>query len=108
MSTPAEREMLFQHEETALMMCAAVGLHDPSEDEVGYMATVAQAFDIYRERERDYGGMWKDSGSEDNATQIRSKAQRMLGGMTARVKHDSALDCINYAVFYFRNVKAGR
>lgn len=108
MPTPAELEMLHQHEDTALMMCAAVGLHDPSEDEVGYMATVVQAFEIYREREREYGAMWKDSGSADNAMQLRSKAQRMLQGLTGRVHHDSALDAINYAVFYFRNKKAGR
>lgn len=94
--------------EVGYRLAYAYGVANPTHDEVMYMATVAQAFSVYRERETEYGALWKESGSEDNAMQIKSKAQRMLGGLTAKVWGDSALDCINYAVFYFLNKKAGR
>jgi hypothetical protein len=102
---PHEDHTWEQRAEDALR---AIGYEQPTEDQINYMATILQAFEIYNEREGEYGKLWKSSGSEDNAMQIKSKAQRMIAGLTEKVQGDSALDCINYSVFYFINKKEGR
>lgn len=105
---PAGKQDDHTWEEKAKGMCHAYGLLLPTQDEIDHMTVFAQAFAVYRERETEYGAMWKTSGAADNAQMVKSKWNRMTAALTPKVIADSALDLINYAAFFFLNMKAGR
>lgn len=86
----------------------AMGLEDPSDDEVNHMTILVESFATYRKRDKEYGALWKRSGFVDNMRLIRSKAQRAEFAPSHRIVKDSIIDLINFAVFYYLNYKAGR
>lgn len=84
-----------------------------SKDEVDVLDIMAEAFMKYRERELQYGGLWKLYGWPDNLLQIRHKAARVIrvfwGGLmkggadSVSDDLDDAIDLINYTVFFIIN-----
>lgn len=81
---------------------------DPSQDDRNRHARVLEdALEIYVERSKERGQLWKDFDPEDAALHIKSKSARVLA-IEARGQdaEDDALDLINYAVFYIRHKRA--
>ncbi len=76
-----------------------------------------QALDIFVEREQVRGGLWKKMGTHDSAYQLKSKTMRLMAMLSSGLEKkpeltdeavDDALDAVNYAVFFIRNLRAGR
>lgn len=93
---------------------ADAGLED-NEDNREQLRVMLEAMCIYEEREASRGGLWKEMGAKDSAHHLKSKAMRidytarnalLLRGEDRAI--DEALDAVNYAVFYARNVRADR
>jgi hypothetical protein len=82
---------------------------DPTSDNKEQMSILIEAFAIYLEREATRGGVWKNSGAKGMAFQLMSKAERSFHlTMTeqSQAVQDEALDCINYAAFLLRQLRA--
>lgn len=74
------------------------------------MSILMQAMSIFQDRERTRQEVWKEYGPADKAMHIRSKAARIakiteLDDVDNRDGVDEALDLINYAAFYVRQVE---
>lgn len=84
---------------------------DP-EDYQEHTDVLNEALKLYEQREQKYHGLWKEVGASDNSTLAKHKIERVKmatnGGVTPEDYIDDALDVINYAVFWIRNVRAGR
>ncbi len=70
-----------------------------------------EALEVFRERGRLRGSLWKRAGIEDAAHQIKMKGMRSMAMLSSNVVNkpelheeavDEMLDIINYAVFYVR------
>jgi hypothetical protein len=86
------------------------GLED-TDDNREQLSVLVEAMAIYEEREAARGGLWKAAGANDSAHHLDSKGRRVVFAAN-HAKHeaalDDALDAVNYAAFYARNVRAGR
>lgn len=74
------------------------------------LAVMLEALEIFDERNVKYGDAWKEGGWEDSALHLRSKAVRVYSSTKGTLLKpfdylDDALDAINYAAFYVRNVR---
>jgi len=82
-------------------------------DQVKFMLQAMAKFD---ERNARYNDLWQQGGVQDSAHHAKSKALRLMwatdpdtqGNMTDADLVDDAIDLINYAVFFLRNLEAGR
>jgi hypothetical protein len=76
------------------------------------LAVMLDAMDIYCERGKSRGDLWKEGGYRDSAHHLKSKAMRVANSVRLGTEEDegldSALDAINYAVFFARNLDADR
>lgn len=84
---------------------------DDTEDNREQLLVMAEALGLYQEREAVRHGLWKKSGAKDCAHNLKHKGLRVAfaseqDAIEAAV--DDALDAVNYAAFYVRNVRAGR
>lgn len=71
-----------------------------------HRGVLKEATDIYIERERTRGSLWKDFDIEDAMVHIYSKAGRIRKAVElGHSAEDEALDLINYAVFYIRHIR---
>lgn len=80
-------------------------------DNIEQMQCLAEAMEIYQERERVRGGLWKEAGAKDSAHHLLSKARRVAFAVehdAPEAVYDDALDAVNYAAFAVRNMRAGR
>lgn len=86
------------------------GLED-TDDNRHQLGVMLEALAIYQEREQVRNALWKKAGAEDCAHNLRHKSLRVAhadepDAMEAAI--DDALDAVNYALFFIRNVRAGR
>lgn len=95
-------------DERASEALRAIGVEEPTQDEINHMAVLIHAFRIYQEREGEYGAMWKESGFVRNMQDVDGKVARIKRGLTMNVIRDSTVDAINYAIFHLLNKEAGR
>jgi hypothetical protein len=95
-------------------------LLDPSERE--QLEVLVEALNKFRERNAKYRDLWKEGGWSDSAHHVRHKAARVsmcLRGSEHEDGHfssgdpehlvlleEEAIDLINYATFFIRNVRA--
>ena len=91
-----------------------------SQTDIEHAACLVEAMQIFRERNDKYGDLWKEGGAADSAFHLKSKSMRaviLLSKQAQRGGHnpeeleaqvDTGLDLVNYALFYVRNVRAGR
>lgn len=95
---------------------------EATEDNIEQLSVFVDALDIYDERERTRGGLWKEFSVVDAGHHLKSKAARLFVAATfdrstlpdeefpeldSEIK-DSALDAINYAAFAERHRQEGR
>lgn len=93
--------------------------YEPTVTHVEQMEVLLQVFAKFVERNAQYKDLWRNGGPRDSANHIESKAARIqhftrmiadidwsLSEVDAPV--DDAIDLINYAVFYIRNVAGAR
>lgn len=80
----------------------------------GQLGVMAEALSIHQQREETHGALWEEHGHIDSAGHIRSKGSRVVRGTAEYDKElalgvrDDALDLINYACFWVRNVDEDR
>jgi hypothetical protein len=92
------------------MALSSFGLED-TEDNREQLRVMVEAMTIYEEREAVRGGLWKGAGAVDSAHHLQSKGLRVkyaIDHTAPGAGVDDALDAVNYAVFYVRNVRDGR
>lgn len=82
-----------------------------NDDNIAQFQVMMEAMNIYADREEVRGGLWKRAGAGDSSFHLRSKGERIAFAAT-HGKHeaalDDAIDAVNYAGFFVRNVRAGR
>jgi hypothetical protein len=84
---------------------------EDTEDNREQLGVMAEALGLYEEREKVRGALWKETGAEDCAHNLRHKSMRVAHASdeeTMQAAIDDALDAVNYAGFFVRNVRAGR
>lgn len=84
---------------------------EATEDNLDHLRVMAESMNIYQEREAARGGLWKAAGASDSAHHLKSKGARVKHAVDHAMPEaglDDAHDAVNYAVFYVRNVRAGR
>jgi len=74
------------------------------EDRDRHLRVLEEAHDIYVERSKERGQLWKEFEPEDAKLHIKSKSARVIH--RDGFAEDDALDLINYAVFYIRHMRA--
>jgi hypothetical protein len=86
----------------------------PEDDaHVEQFRVLMEAFDVFMERNARYRDVWKGSGYRGSLFDLRKKITRMWsvfwqGHPDEKAKEcDDALDVINYAAFFVRNVRDG-
>ena len=77
------------------------------------LAVMLEALELFDERNVKYGDLWQEGGWQDSAAHLRSKAARVHSATKGTLLQpynfiDDALDAMNYAAFYVRNVRADR
>lgn len=80
-------------------------------DNCEQLEVLVESLLIYGEREKARGGLWKAAGAVDSAHHLKSKGGRVKHAVDHAMPDaglDDAHDAVNYAVFYVRNVRAGR
>lgn len=68
-------------------------------------AVLAHAIETFIERNEEYTDLWKDGGTADSLHHMRHKLMRCERAKSPSVKAESAIDLINYAVFFIRNLE---
>jgi hypothetical protein len=101
-----------QYLPAAQKLVAALGGDLPATDtNVRQAAVLMEAFDKFQERNAKRHDLWKVFGWKDSALHMRSKAARIALALEGDLDVDpeelldDAIDIINYAVFYVRNVR---
>lgn len=96
-------------------VCRGLGLDVDNLDHREHVIAFMDATLVMVERENKYQGLWKQSGADDNAQNLYSKAQRVRRGLLdaqtldqAAAFEDDLKDIINYAIFTLINIRAGR
>jgi hypothetical protein len=93
------------------LRCLALG---ETVDNAIQLSVFAMAMQIYEVREVKRGGLWKEFGPEDKLMHLRDKLRRTEriwenyqsnGDDPLLVDVDDALDILNYAAFFIRQVK---
>lgn len=95
-----------------------------TEEDFIQFSVMAAALAKFHERDAKHRGLWRYFGAIDSAHQLRAKATRNYNVAIELVRRspdanrlsedeqedrlDDALDAINYAVFFVRNVQEGR
>lgn len=91
--------------------CHVLGLEE-SDENVAQLRVMTGSMRIYQERGKSRGDLWQEAGYPDSAHHLKSKAMRVANsvrlGTELEEGIDSALDAINYAAFFVRNLTAGR
>jgi hypothetical protein len=103
-----------QYLPAAQKLIASLGGERPTTDtNVRQAAVLMEAFDKFYERNAKRVDLWKQFGWEDSALHLRSKAARIALALDKGLDIDpeelldDAIDIINYAVFFVRNVRGG-
>lgn len=87
-----------------------------NEEEEQHLRILLSALGKYHERDMTHRGLWRYFGAIDSAHQLRAKSTRTYNNAIGLLKEgsdsdidpvDDAIDAINYAVFYIRNVTEG-
>lgn len=81
-----------------------------SDEAMGQAEVLLDALDVFNEREKRYGSLWRTAGWRGVLIDLKKKTERTwreywLGSAPADV--DSPLDLINYAAFFIRSVREG-
>lgn len=79
---------------------------DITDNHVEQFAVLAEALELFMERDAHHRSLWKEYGATDTAHHCKSKAMRL--NVEPAEHLDDAMDLINYAVFTVRNVREGR
>jgi hypothetical protein len=98
----------------------------PSEDQVQHLGVLAEAMDIFIEKDALRGDMWRQYPPSDKIREIRERADRLTSANTilARMAEENgdthangdlveetlisdALDTINYAAFLIKQIREG-
>lgn len=82
----------------------------PSDTDVDQMMVMLSAFDIFRQRNERYQDLWREGGYDDSANSLKHKVMRVVQETRTtegEPQIDDALDIINYACFWIRNVNDG-
>lgn len=87
--------------------------HPHTEEDVAQLGVMLRALEMFHRREEKYNGLWRKDGAIDSAFHAKHKATRVWSralDMVAGADEDveDAIDLINYAVFFIRNVGDGR
>ena len=93
-------------------------LEDLTGDEHAHLSVMEEAFFIYRERTGVRGQLWREFPPSDKIRMIKEKAARMNAAYTlvpdeevtperVAAMEDDALDIINFAVFFVRQIREG-
>lgn len=76
------------------------------------LEVLAEAFSKFLERNGKYKDLWRQFGYQDSVHHVRSKAGRLNQLLSEQptsdeldLAIDDAIDIINYAVFFIRNVR---
>lgn len=86
---------------------------ESSDTNAEQMSVFLDCMQLFQERNAKYGDLWKEYGWRGNLLHVQSKAARVRKvwwdskdpfGHNADI--DDALDLINYAAFFIRNVEA--
>ena len=87
-------------------------MNDLSKTDEEQLLVLQEAFEKFQERNKKYKDLWKKGGWLDSAHHIRSKSERIVNllstGATleeAELHIEDAVDLINYAAFFIRNVR---
>lgn len=94
-------------------------LERAAEDELGpgdleQFKVLMEAFREYLDKNRKYRDLWKDGGATDSIRHLKHKADRAelaterLSRVDPTLFVEDAIDAVNYAVFFIRNVRDGR
>ena len=80
--------------------------------EAEQLLVLQEAFEKFQERNKKYKDLWKKGGWRDSAHHIRSKSERIVHLLSepsddsdAELFIEDAIDLINYAAFFVRNVR---
>ena len=87
-------------------------MNDLSKTDADQLLVLQEAFEKFQERNGKYKDLWKKGGWPDSAHHIRSKSERIVNAVTtgatleeAELYIEDAIDLVNYAVFFVRNVR---
>lgn len=94
----------------------ALGI-EPTETTRAQLAVMAQAVQLFAERDTKYGGVWQQYGALSNLVRSATKVDRLMNvwwhgnvdGSPALHKDslDDAFDMINYMIFFIRCAREG-
>jgi len=84
--------------------------------DIEQVQVMLQALTKFDKRNLGYNDLWQEGGIQDSAHHLKSKALRLMwsadptsqGQLSDEDMKDDALDAINYASFFLRNLEAGR
>lgn len=94
--------------------------YEPCDDNIKQFDVFLEALDVYIERTKTRGQLWKDFNVQEMAMHLRSKGARIqtaagispdsqseADGLSEEIR-DSSVDAINYAAFAERHRRAGK
>lgn len=94
---------------------------EATDEDAKQFMVMMEALKKFHERDEKHRGLWRYFGAIDSAHQARAKATRTYnvaigllkgqfekGDVFGEVVNDDAIDMINYACFFVRNVEEGR
>jgi hypothetical protein len=121
LETPTTVDESLTMDATARKFLVEMGVvAEPSDEDVAHLYVLLQALRTYSIKDQTHKGLWRYFGAIDSAHQARAKATRtynisiqlLRNPDSFRAGHkdpmDDAIDLINYAAFFIRNVSEGR